>query len=277
MAACVPMPQCRRMNIIEAKGTALITGATGGIGTLYAERLLERGYDVILVARNQRRLDDMVARLGRQTPYGVEGMAADLGNDADLAFVESRLAKDERITMLVNNAGVGATAPLLETPMSEIDRMIGINVRVLTRLSRAVAPAFVARGSGAIINIASVVAIAPELLNGVYGASKAYVLAFSQSLLHELAAHGVRVQVVMPGATATKFWAESGKPVEELPQEWVMSAETMVDAAMAGFDLGEFATIPSLPDVGDWETLEAARRSLRPNLSRAQPAGRYRA
>jgi short-subunit dehydrogenase len=264
------------MDIIKAKGTALITGATGGIGSLYAQRLLERGYDVILVARDQQRLDHLVTRLSQQTAHGVEGMAADLGNDADLEFVEARLAKDERITMLVNNAGVGAVAPLLETPLRDIDRMIGINVRVLTRLSRAVAPVFVARGGGAIINIASIVAVAPELLNGVYGASKAYVLAFSQSLLHELSGHGVRVQVVMPGATATKFWAESGKPVEQLPQQWVMSAENMVDAALAGFDLGEFATIPSLPDLADWETLEAARLSLRPNLSRAEPAWRYR-
>jgi short-subunit dehydrogenase len=133
----------------------------------------------------------------------------------------------------------------------------------------------VKRGAGAIINIASVVAIAPELLNGVYGGTKAFVLGFSQSLRHELANTGVKVQVVLPGATATDFWRISGKPVEDLPQEIVMTAEAMVDAALAGFDQGEFVTIPALPDAGQWQSFEAARQALMPNLSRAEPAARY--
>jgi short-subunit dehydrogenase len=136
-------------------------------------------------------------------------------------------------------------------------------------------PAFVKRGAGVIINIASVVAIGPEILNGVYGGTKAFVLGFSQSLRHELANTGVKVQVVLPGATATDFWKISGKPVEDLPQEIVMTAEDMVDAALAGFDQGEFVTIPALPDAGQWESYEAARQALMPNLSHAEPAGRY--
>jgi short-subunit dehydrogenase len=113
------------------------------------------------------------------------------------------------------------------------------------------------------------------LLNGVYGGTKAFVLGFSQSLRHELVNTGVRVQVVLPGATATNFWNAAGKPVEHLPQEIVMSAQDMVDAALAGFDQGEFVTIPALPDVGQWQSYESARQVLMPNLSRVEPAARY--
>src|SRR5262249_27370157 len=126
-----------------------------------------------------------------------------------------------------------------------------------------------------IINIASIVAVAPERLNGVYGGTKAFVLAFSQSLQHELANTGVKIQVVLPGATATDFWRLSGKPVELLPQEIVMSAEDMVDAALSGLDQDEFVTIPALPDAAQWQTYEEARQALIPNLSRAKPATRY--
>jgi short-subunit dehydrogenase len=116
--------------------------------------------------------------------------------------------------------------------------------------------------------------VAPEILNGVYGASKAFVLALSQSLKHELAEKGVRVQVVLPGVTATDFWEVAGTPLEQLPGEIVMRATAMVDAALAGLDQNEFATIPSLPNLADWNAYEAARQTLMPNLSRAEPAAR---
>lgn len=119
----------------------------------------------------------------------------------------------------------------------------------------------VARGGGSIINIASIVGIAPELLNGVYGGTKAFVLAFSQSLKHELADKNIRVQAVAPGATATDFWEIAGTPIQHLPGEIVMTAEAMVDAALAGLDMGEFVTIPSLPDIADWQAYEAARQN----------------
>jgi short-subunit dehydrogenase len=137
-------------------------------------------------------------------------------------------------------------------------------------------PGFVARGGGSIINIASVVAISPETLNGVYGGSKAFVLAFSQSLQHELADKGVRVQAVLPGATATEFWDIAGLPVQHLPTEiGVMSAEDMVDAALAGFDQGETVTIPSLPEKSEWDGFDVARRAMSSKLSSTTPANRY--
>jgi len=257
-------------------GTALITGASSGIGALYADRLARRGYDLILVARNRERLNALARRLSDETGRSIEVVVADLANRADLARVENLLRTDASITLLVNNAGLGATGPLLESNVDKLEEMLTLNVNVLTRLTYAAVPGFVARGGGTLINIASIVAIAPEVLNGVYGGSKAFVLAFSQSLRHELKDKNVFVQVVLPGATATDFWAVAGTPVEYLPSAIVMKAEDMVDAALAGFDQGEFATIPSLPDSSDLEGYEAARQKLMPNLSLSTPAARYR-
>jgi len=257
------------------KGTALITGASSGIGAVYADRLARAGYDLILVARSAAKLRTLANRLTARSHRCVETIEADLTKPADLAKVESVLRTNASITLLVNNAGVGATAPLLESEIGAMEQMIALNVSVLTRLAYAAVPAFVARGTGTIINIASIVAIAPERLDGVYGGSKAYVLAFSQSLQHEVAGKGVRVQVVLPGATATDFWRVAGKPIEHLPQAIVMSAEDMVDAALAGLEQGETVTIPSLPNQADWDAFESARKALGPGLSRAVPAARY--
>jgi short-subunit dehydrogenase len=257
-------------------GTAVITGASTGIGAVYADRLARRGYDLVLVARNGARLQAQADRLA--TTYGrtVRTVSADLTRDADLRRVEDLLRSDAGITLLVNNAGVGDTGPLLGSDADRMQDMIALNVTALTRLTHAAAPGFVARGQGAFINIASVIAIAPELLNGVYGGSKAYVVAFSQSLRQELADKGVRAQVVLPGATATDFWQIAGTPVEHLPGEIVMRADDMVDAALAGFDQGEFATIPALEDGAKWDAYDAARRAMHPELSRANPASRYK-
>jgi short-subunit dehydrogenase len=263
------------MNTTTHKGTALITGASSGIGALYAERLARAGHDLILVARRADKLRQLAEELTNRTGRSVETVAADLTDPADLIRIEALLRRDASITVLVNNAGVGATTPLLLSDVADMERMITLNVNVLMRLAYAAAPGFVARGAGTIINIASVVALAPELLNGVYGGSKAFVLAFSQSLQHELADKGVRVQAVLPGATATEFWDVAGMPVENLPREIVMSAEDMVDAALAGLAQGEVVTIPALPDVAEWNAYEQARKALGPSLSRAVPALRY--
>jgi hypothetical protein len=263
------------MSITKIKGTALITGASSGIGALYADRLAKRGYDLILVARNQSRLATLAERLRGETGQSVETIAADLNDKVDLARIEATLRTDANITLLVNNAGVGAAAPLLKSDIERMDEMIRLNVSALTRLTYAAVPGFVARGSGTIINIASIAAISPETLNGVYGGSKAFVLAFSQSLQHELADKGVRVQAVLPGATATEFWDIAGLPVHNLPSTIVMTAADMVDAALAGLDQGETVTIPSLPDKAEWDALDAARRAMSGKLSRTVPASRY--
>src|ERR1700688_4070962 len=263
------------MSTTTKKGTALITGASAGIGAVYADRLAKRGYDLILVARNQSRLAALAQRLKSETGRSVETIAADLNDRADLARIETTLRNNAGITLLVNNAGVGAAGPLLNSDVEKMDEMIRLNVGALTRLTYAAVPGFVARGGGTIVNISSIVAVSPETLNGVYGGSKAFVLALTQSLHHELGAKGVRVQAVLPGATSTEFWDVAGTPVSYLPEGIVMTSQDMVDAALAGLDQGELVTIPSLPEAADWNAFEAARQALVPNLSHRLPAARY--
>src|SRR5580692_2179427 len=145
------------------KGTALITGASSGIGAIYADRLARRGHDLILVARNRERLEALARRLTQATGRSVEVIPADLNNDADLARIESKLRTDSRISLLVNNAGFGATTSLLDSNVERMDEMLALNVRALMRLTYAAVPGFVSRHAGTIINIASIVAISPEL------------------------------------------------------------------------------------------------------------------
>jgi uncharacterized protein len=256
-------------------GTALITGASAGIGAIYARKLAQRGYDLILVARNRKRLNEMADELGSEFGTKVSVWDADLTDPDQVQMVERHIKSEEGLTLLVNNAGFGGYAPLLESDVNKMDEMIQLNVTALTRLTYAAVPGFVQRGRGAIINIASIVAIAPEILNGVYGATKAYVQALSYSLHHELHNKGIQIQAVLPGATATDFWNVAGLPVEHLPSEIVMNAEDMVNAALVGFDQGELITIPSLHDFEEWKRYEASRQALSQKLGNDKPAPRY--
>jgi short-subunit dehydrogenase len=264
------------MSNSSSKGTALISGASTGIGAIYADRLARRGYDLVLVARNEARLMALAGRLTAETGRSIAPLRADLSDKADLAKVERVLREDQAITMLVNNAGIGAVTPLLDTDVDKMDELIALNVTALTRLTYAVAPAFVARRRGTIINIASIVGISPETLNGVYGASKAYVIALTHSLQHELADKGIRNQAVLPAGTATDFWDKTGLPYDRLPEGTVMSAENMVDAALIGLDQGELVTLPSLPDGNEWTRFEEARRTISSHFFHSEPAPRYR-
>ena len=260
----------------SSKGTALITGASAGIGAVYADRLAKRSYDLILVARNEPRLKTLAARLTSETARSVTALPADLSDKPDLAKVETILRDDHTITMLVNNAGVASVAPLLNADVEKMDDIIALNITALTHLTYTVAPAFVARGAGTIINMASIVGISPETLNGVYGATKAYVIALSHSLQHELADKGIRIQAVLPGATATDFWEIADLPWQNLPASMVMSAEDMVDAALVGLDQGELVTIPPLHDGDEGTRFEAARRAISQRFGNSVPAPRYR-
>jgi short-subunit dehydrogenase len=270
-----PLEKEITMSNHASKGTALITGASTGIGAVYADRLAKRGYDLILVARSQDKLNQVASQIRSTTGRKVEILQADLTVPIDVKRVADRLANDASITALVNNAGVAAASKLLESDPDFLEQMIQLNVTTLTRLALAAAPGFVARANGLIINIGSVVALAPELLNGAYSGTKAYVQNFSTSLKNELAGKGVTVQVVLPGATATPLWEKAGVPVHSLPAEIVMDVEDMVDASLAGLDQGEFATIPALPNAADFEAYEKARLALAPNLSHKDPAARY--
>jgi short-subunit dehydrogenase len=254
--------------------TALITGASSGIGAVYADRLARRGFDLILVARNQDRLSAVAERISTATGRNVQTVNADLGSNEGVARVETILANGG-IDLLLNNAGFGAVTPLAQSEIGEMVKMIDLNVTALTRLTYAAAPVFIKQGGGTIINIASIAAIGPEILNGVYGGTKAYVLALTQSLHHELAAKGLRIQAVLPGATATEFWDVAGLPHSNLPGEIVMRTEDMVDAALTGLDIGEVVTIPPLQDGADWDNFEAARKQLSSRFGHSSPGARY--
>ena len=262
------------MTTQTSKGLAVVTGASAGIGAIYADRLAKRGYDLLLVARNEERLQALADRLSRETGRKVEPFTADLSRKDDLARLEARLREDASITMLVNNAGIGSVASTLQADVETMDAMIQLNITALTRLTYAVAPAFVARGSGTIINISSVVGIAVEMLNGVYSASKSYVLSFGHSLQKDLADKGVRVQTVLPGATATEFWDVAGYAAQKT-SAITMSAADLVDAALAGLDQGELVTIPGLQDVTEWTRWEEDRRAISAKFNNAKPSARY--
>jgi uncharacterized protein len=268
------------MNVINKssasndKPAVLITGASSGIGAIYADRFAKRGHDLVLVARDRTRLEELAARLRRESSVQVDVLQADLTKPSELALVEARLKSDARIGVLINNAGASAGGNFAQQTPDDVASIIALNTTALARLASAVTPRFVAQGAGSIVNLASVVALAPELGMTVYGATKAFVLFLSQGLQVELGPKGVYVQAVLPGATRTEIWQRSGRDVNQLPA--VMEVEEMVDAALVGFDRGEHVTITHLPDAAQWQAYDAARTSMLPNFMQTRAPERYR-
>ena len=258
------------------RGAALVTGASTGIGAVYADRLAHRGYDLILAARDGARMEVIARRLRAETGRTVEVLPTDLTKPADLAKIEARLASDPAITVLVNNAGISLNGGLLDNGPTELQNLIAINITAPTVLAAAAAKAFARRKRGAIINMSSVLALAPEVGESAYSGTKAYLLNLSLKLALDLKDAGVRVQAVLPGATRTEIWERSGKDVDALAPGSVMDVDDLVDAALVGFDKGEVVTIPPLADEGLWTTYNEARLALAPNLSRQAVAPRYR-
>ena len=261
---------------MSSNGTALITGASSGIGATYANRLAKRGYDLILVARDQSRLEKLASELREASGVQVEVLKADLTAAQDIAAVSDRLRNDPAITLLLNNAGVASNGSLAEANLEEVDRLIQLNIVALTHLASAAAGSFSKSGRGAILNVASVVPLIPERFNAVYAASKAYVLSLTQSLNAEIGEKGVQVQAILPGATRTEIWERAGLDLNAFPPEMVMDVGDMVDAALAGFDQKELVTIPSLANAADWDAFINARMALGPNLSLQHAAARYK-
>jgi short-subunit dehydrogenase len=255
---------------------ALVTGASAGIGATYADRLAHRGYDLLLVARNEARLEALADRLRRETGRTVELLVADLTDRPQLAEVEARLAGDPAISLLVNNAGMSLAGTIVTAPTEAVEQLIALNITAPALLAAAAARAFAARGGGAIVNIASVLALAPEMFDAAYSGTKAFMLNLSQGLAAEVGPRGVYVQAVLPGATRTEIWERSGKDVDSLPAEMLMEVGDLVDAALLGFDRGEAVTIPPLADDSGWQQMQAARLALAPQLSRREVAARYR-
>ena len=260
----------------EREGDALVTGASSGIGAVYADRLAARGYDLILVARREDRLRAVAETITGAHGRQVEVLAADLEKEPDLLRVEGVLASNPDIRVLINNAGLARLAPVATAPLARTSlTQIALNITALTRLTQAVLPGFVARNRGVIVNIASVLGIHTLPISSVYSGTKAFVLAFHRGLQAELAETAVKVQVVLPAATATEIWDASGVPLTALDANTVMTTENLVDAAIAGFDQGEAVTWPSLADDTLSDRFETARADLFAGTRTNRPAPRY--
>lgn len=259
---------------MTSAATVLITGASTGIGATYAQRFAQRGHDLVLVARDQGRLDALAQRLRQAHQVSVDVLPADLTQAADLAAVEARLRDDARIGILINNAGIAQSGGIGQQTADSIERLIALNTTAPTRLAAAVAPRLAQASAGAIVNLGSVVGLAPEFGMSVYGATKAYMLFLSQGLNIELGPKGVYVQAVLPAGTRTEIWERAGIDINSLPE--LMDVEELVDAALVGFDRRELVTIPPLRAAERWTALDGARQALLGDLHQAYAAERYR-
>lgn len=263
------------MTTTHPKKVALVTGASSGIGAVYADRLAARGYDLILVARRADRLEALCAQITKAHGVKAEPIVADLTLEEDVARIETILATQADLQVLVNNAGVARLAPAAQTSANEALAQINLNITALTRLTQAAVPAFVARKQGLIINIASALAVHSLPISAVYSGTKAFVLQYSRGLQQELADTGVKVQLVLPASTSTELWDLSGVPLAALNKDTLMTTEHMVDAALAGLDQGETITWPSVADASLWDKYDAARAALFAGTQAGKPAPRY--
>jgi len=256
-------------------GTAVVTGASSGIGKVYADRLAKRGYDLILVARRASRLEALTRDLTDQYGVDVQAIVADLGNAGELEKVAQSIGSNTSVTLLVNNAGTSQVGMLGDNDWANLEPMIHVNITALTRLTLAVLPGFKKRDRGAIVNIGSVVGFHSYPGASIYSGSKAFVLNFTQGLQGELAGTKITVQLVAPAATISEIWDKQGFPLESLDPATVMTTEDCVDAALEGLDLGEKITAPSLADSQLLTNFETAGSTLLGTAQTGKPAARY--
>lgn len=253
---------------------AVVTGASSGIGRTYADRLAARGHPLLLVARRKERLDEAADSLRSRHGGDVQTLVADLEQAADLAVLERRLASDP-VAVLVNNAGAGGLGPTARSSGDAMERLIRLNIVALTRLSHAALTGFRARGAGTLVNLGSIMAFAPNKGGAVYSGSKAYVLNFTRSLQLEHAGSAIRIQVVLPGPIRTEFFSAQGLSDAVFPDSAYLTADQLVDAALAGLDAGEAITSPTLADMATWATVETAREAYLASTFSGRVAPRY--
>ena len=227
--------------------TALITGASSGIGAAFARQLAARGYDLILVARRGERLSALAAELQGRYPISAEVLVADLSRPADLDRVVRRVSEMDGLDLLINNAGFGTTGKFAEIDLAKQIDMINLHVIASVRLCRAALPAMVAHHRGAIINVASISAFTPISGNATYSATKAYLVTFTESLRAELDGTGVRVQALCPGFTYSEFHDTS--EFEEghrasIPEVLWTSADKVAAASLKALERGQTVYIP---------------------------------
>ena len=264
----------------RSRPVALITGASSGIGASFAERLAREGYDLILVARRRDRLEALAARLQGEAGVEAKPLAADLADAEALSQVEAQVARDERLALLVNNAGFGGYRPFVDVEYNVVDELIAVHVRALTRLTRAALPGMVRRRKGAVINIASLLALSGALppnplpYRAVYAGAKAYILAFTEALSGEIGQSGVRVQACLPGLVDTEYHAVAGRDLSKMPP--MMQAADVVAASLVALSHAEVVCVPGLDDPSQLERLADVRRTVLMSANRPALAQRYR-
>ncbi|WP_082602187.1 SDR family oxidoreductase [Phenylobacterium sp. Root700] len=263
------------MSIAEPGDLTVITGASSGIGAVYADRLAAEGRALLLVARRPDRLEQVATEVSYRHGVSVETMVVDLEQPQDLARLEARLER-ERVAMLVNNAGGGSLGPTARSTADRLERLIRLNIVALTRLSVAALSGFRERSGGTLVNLGSIVAHAPSAGAAVYTGTKGYVANFTRSLQLEYADSAIRIQLVMPGPIRTEFFSSQGMSDSVFPDSSFLTAEQLVDAALAGLAAGEAVTSPSMPAPEIWDALETARQQYLSSTFSGQVAPRYR-
>jgi len=259
-----------------ARGTAVITGASAGLGKTFADRFAARGYDLLLVARREDRLQALADDLSARYPVRVSVLVADLADPAGLARTMEAIEADPSITLLLNNAGTSSVGPVADVDLAAFTSMVALNITALTALTKAVLPRFQERNAGTIINIGSVVGFAGYPWVPVYGGTKAYVLNFTQALQQQLAETSIRVQLVSPAATVSDIWDVVGVALSDLDPATVMTTDHCVDAALKGLDSGELITAPSVHDASLLDTfVNASGALLEAATQTGTPAPRY--
>ena len=244
--------------------TALVTGATSGIGAAFARQLAAEGADLVLVARDVDRLEATAASLRSAYGVGVEVLPADLAVEAATEPVLARLASADRpIDLLVNNAGIGLRGRFWETPLADQERMFHLNCTAVLRLSHAALAAMVPRGRGVIVVVSSVSGFAPAV-RGAYGASKAYATAFAESLSGQLAGTGVHVSAVAPGFVRTEFHGRAGLDMSKQPGFMWLDAAEVAATALRDHRAGKVLSVPG----AQYKAIVAASRLIPPSVSR---------
>jgi short-subunit dehydrogenase len=231
----------------QQTGWAVVTGASSGLGAIFADQLAQRGLSLVLAGRDQARLSAVAQRLGQTAPdVDVELVVGDLGTDAGVDALAAHLDGRE-IDVLVNNAGFGTYGPFAEVDAEREHNLVAVNVDALVRLTHAVLPGMLARGRGGILNVASTIAFQPGPYQATYGASKAFVLSLSQALWAETRGTGVTVTALCPGPTDTGFVGALGSDVSHTAVYRHLAApEPVVAAGLRALDRGRAVVVPSL-------------------------------
>jgi short-subunit dehydrogenase len=226
-----------------SRPTALITGPTAGIGSCFAHQLAQRGYDLVLVARDESRLHALAAEVEKEYDVDTEVLVADLADREQLARVERRVADSGRpVDLLVNNAGFGHKRPFLENSVEDEQQMLDVLVTAVLRVTHAALGAMVARGQGAIINVSSVAGFLPR---GSYSAAKAYVTSLSEWADLTYRDQGVRVMALCPGFTKTEFHERMDVSRDSAPSWMWLEADRLVADALSDLEKGKRVSVPS--------------------------------